>query len=131
MKKSQIILLIFMVIAIGAIIGTVYNADTYSGFAEAREQPGRDFHIIGSLVEGKPVKEEVKDNTLTLSFSMVDGFGEIEEVLYFGPKPVDFELSDEVVLIGKYEGDIFVASSMLLKCPSRYKPGEIQVGDSD
>ncbi len=49
MKKTQIVLLVFLVVAVCAIIGTVYNADTYSGFAEARENPGREFHIIGNL----------------------------------------------------------------------------------
>ena len=131
MKSSRIILLVFLVIAIGAIIGTVYNADTYSGFSEARENPGREFHIIGSLDPSAEVKEKVVDNTLTLSFSMIDGFDVREDVVYFGPKPVDFELSDEVVLTGRYEGDQFVASGMLLKCPSKYRPEEIQIGDAD
>ncbi len=122
MKRNQIIGLVFVVIAIGAIVSTVYNADTYASFADARAMPEREFHIIGELVPGKPVVEEVTDNTLTLRFHLDDGHGGIAEVLYFGGKPTDFERSDEVVLIGSYQEDIFVASSILLKCPSKYKP---------
>ncbi len=125
MKKTQIIGLIFVVIAIGAIISTVYNADTYASFADAREQPGRDFRIIGELDRTHPIEEKVVNNTLTLTFHMDDRHGEVAEVLYFGAKPQDFDLSDEVVLIGSYEGDRFVAGSLLLKCPSKYKPDEI------
>ncbi len=122
MRRSHVLGLVFIAIALGAIIGTVYNADTYAVFAEARANPGREFHIIGELVKTRPVKEEVKDNTLTLTFTMRDSDNEEVEVLYFGGKPQDFEKSDEVVLIGKYEGEHFVASSLLLKCPSKYNP---------
>ncbi len=118
--------LVFIAIALGAIIGTVYNADTYSVFAEAKANPGREFHIIGELVKTHPVKEEVKDNALTLTFTMRDSDGEEAEVLFFGGKPQDFEQSDEVVLIGRYESDRFVASSLLLKCPSKYNPEGIR-----
>lgn len=125
MKKSHLFGLIFIVIAIGVIISTVYNADTYASFSDARLQPGRDFHIIGELNSNKPVTEKVVDNTLLLSFYMIDRDGIESEVIYFGGKPQDFEQSDEVVLIGRYESDRFIASSLLLKCPSKYKPDEI------
>lgn len=124
MKKSQILVLIFVVVAIGAIISLVYNADTYSSFSEARMHPGREVHIIGDLLRDFPIEEKVVNNTLMLTFHMQDKDGESAEVIYFGNKPQDFEQSDEVVLIGRYEGDQFVASSLLLKCPSKYNPGE-------
>jgi cytochrome c-type biogenesis protein CcmE len=125
MKKTHIIGLLFIVVAIGAIISLVYNADTYASFADARLHPGREFHIIGELSRDKPVSERIEENTLMLTFYMTDQAGEEAEVLYFGGKPQDFEQSDEVVLIGKYESDRFIAESLLLKCPSKYKPGEI------
>lgn len=125
MKRTHIIALVFIVIATGAIISTLYNADTYVTFAEAREHPGRQFHIIGELNSGKPISETVEDNTLILRFYMFDASGEESEVIYFGPKPQDFEQSDQVVLIGNYDSGQFIANSLLLKCPSKYKPDEI------
>ncbi len=124
MKKSQLIALVFAVIAIGAIISAVYNADTYASFSEARLHPEREFHIIGQLLRERPVEEKVIDNTLVLSFYMKDQLGAVAQVIYQGPKPPDFEQSDEVVLIGKYTAAGFVASSLLLKCPSKYKPDQ-------
>ncbi len=124
MKRNEIIGLVFAVIAIGAIVSTVYKADTYASFADARAMPEREFHIIGELVPGKPIVEEVKDNILTLRFHMGDSHGDASEVIYFGGKPTDFDRSDEVVLIGSYQEGIFVAGSILLKCPSKYKPDE-------
>lgn len=121
MKRAHLIGIVFIVVAIGAIIGTVYNADTYAVFAQAKEHPGREFRIIGELLHDKPIEERVIDNTLTLSFHLADASGQKAEVLYFGPKPIDFERSEEVVLIGSYRGEQFVASRLLLKCPSKYK----------
>ena len=125
MKRTHLFGLIFIVIAVGVIISTVYNADTYASFSEARLHPGREFHIIGELNRSMPIEERVQDNALTLTFHLIDRDGDEAEVLYFGQKPQDFEQSDEVVLIGRYEHERFIASSLLLKCPSKYKPDEI------
>ncbi len=124
MKKTHIAALIFVVIAIAAIITTVYDADTYASFAEAREHPGRQFHIIGELNPEKPVEEKVEQNTLTFSFYMLDRDGEESKVIYFGGKPQDFEKLDQIVLVGSYNHDNFVASQLLLKCPSKYNADE-------
>ncbi len=128
MKKTHIIALVFVVMALGAIISTVYNADTYSSFSEARAQAGRDHHIIGTLVRDKNIEETVDDGRLVMRFYMTDSKGEESLVTYYGSKPQDFEKSDQVVLIGRYEGSAFIASSLLLKCPSKYNPDELPVG---
>jgi cytochrome c-type biogenesis protein CcmE len=125
MKKTHIIAILFIVVAIGAIISTVYNIDTYSGFSEAMEQPGREFHIIGQLNKMKPIEQKLQDNSLIMTFYMTDNQGYESQVVYFGSKPQDFEKSDQVVLIGKYVDDTFVASSLLLKCPSKYNPDDL------
>ena len=125
MKRSHIIALIFIVVAVGAVISTVYNAETYASFAQAIENPDREFHIIGTLSADYPVEEFISDNTLILKFGMIDRDGTFAEVLYFGAKPQDFEKSEQVVLIGKYTEDHFVASSLLLKCPSKYNPDDL------
>lgn len=126
MKRTHIIALVFIVIAIGAVISTVFNADTYASFEEARKHPGREFHIIGELIKDKPIEEKVVSNTLMMTFFMTDNQGGETRVTYFGAKPQDFEKSDQVVLIGAFEGDAFVASSLLLKCPSKYNPNEFE-----
>lgn len=126
MKRSRVIALLFIVVAIGAIVSTVYNAGTYSSFSEARMHPGREVHIIGELVREKPIEEVLLENTLVLRFHMRDSHGEESEVIYFGAKPQDFEKSDQVVLIGSYREEQFIASSLLLKCPSKYNPEDLQ-----
>lgn len=131
MKKSHIIALLFMVVALGAIISTVYQADTYASFAQARQQPGRDFHIIGQLVREQPVEEKIVDNTLLMTFYMTDQEGEATQVHYLGAKPQDFEKSDQVVLVGRYHEETFVATSLLLKCPSKYDAEDLQMKETE
>ncbi|HSV87970.1 MAG TPA: cytochrome c maturation protein CcmE [Bacteroidales bacterium] len=126
MKKAQIAGLLFIVVAIGIIISTVYNIDPYSGFDEARKNPGKEVQIIGELVNDQPITETVEEQTLMLTFFMTDGRGGQSKVTYFGPKPQDFEKSDQVVLIGRYHQGNFIASSLLLKCPSKYIPGSFE-----
>lgn len=130
MKKTHIIALVFIVVAIGAIISTVYNADTYASFEEARKHPGREYHIIGELLKDKAIEERVVGNSLLLTFYMTDNQGGESKVHYQGARPQDFEKSDQVVLIGKFEDDLFIATSLLLKCPSKYNPDDLQMGDT-
>jgi len=42
---------------------------------------------------------------------------------HLGPKPLNFEHADQIVLLGKYspERDIFEADRVLVKCPSKYR----------
>lgn len=127
MKKTHIAGLIFIVIAIGAIISTFYNADTYASFEKAMKHPGREFRIIGDLIKDKPIEEKVEGKTLMLTFYMTDNQGGESKVTYLGPKPQDFEKSDQVVLIGKFNEQMFLATSLLLKCPSKYNPDDLQM----
>lgn len=126
MRRTHIISIVFIVVAIGAIISTVYNADTYACFSEASEHPGREFHIIGELNKHKPIEERLLSEGLVMSFFMTDDQGVESQVIYYGNKPQDFEKSDQVVLVGKYLEGQFVASSLLLKCPSKYNPDDLQ-----
>jgi cytochrome c-type biogenesis protein CcmE len=61
------------------------------------------------------------------SFYMKDQDGEERKVVMNAAKPQDFNKSEKIVLTGKMMGEQFVASDMLLKCPSKYKDEEIFV----
>ena len=128
MKKAHIFILIFVVAAIGVIISLFANTSTYTDFSAAVENPGKEFHVIGTLVKDKPVIYDTKVDANKFTFYMADQKGTERLVTYKGAKPQDFEKSEQVVVIGKIENDEFLASSLLLKCPSKYndekKPDE-------
>ena len=120
MKKTHIFILVFVVAAIGVIISLFANTSTYTDFTAAVENPGKEFHVIGKLVKNKPIVYDTKVDANKFTFFMTDQKGVERQVTYKGAKPQDFEKSEQVVVIGKIENDTFEASSLLLKCPSKY-----------
>ena len=61
------------------------------------------------------------DKTLTLKFNLKDG-DLILPVVYQGVKPDTFEEGESVVVEGKLGSDgVFAASTILVKCPSKYE----------
>ncbi len=121
MKKSHIVIIVFIVVAIGVVISLLMNTSTYSNFAMASNNQGKDFHVIGKLDKSKPIIYDAKFNPNEFSFYMTDEKGEIKKVVYSGEKPQDFEKPAQLVVIGCMSGDsIFKAKSLLMQCPSKY-----------
>jgi len=125
MKFSHIVLIIIALVGIGVVISTVVDSNTYANFATAKSQPDREFHIIGTLAEGKAIEYNQKANPDRFAFYMEDSNGEILKVFYDDAVPVDFEKSEQIVIIGRHHDTAFFASSLLLKCPSKYNESEI------
>jgi cytochrome c-type biogenesis protein CcmE len=121
MKKSHIVILIFVVVAIGVVISLFMNISTYSNFTKASRSQGKDFQIIGKLDKTKPVIYDAKYNPNEFSFYMADEKGLVRKVIYSGAKPQDFEKPAQLVVIGSMSGDtVFKAKSLLMQCPSKY-----------
>jgi cytochrome c-type biogenesis protein CcmE len=120
MKKTHIFILVFVVAAVGVIISLFANTSTYTDFSAAVANPGKEFHVIGKLVKEKPIVYDTKVDANKFTFYMTDQKGAERLVTYKGAKPQDFEKSEQVVVIGKIVDDKFEASSLLLKCPSKY-----------
>jgi cytochrome c-type biogenesis protein CcmE len=121
MKKTHIVIIMAIVVALGTIIVLFSSSDTYSDFTKAGANPLREHQIIGKLDTLRPVVYDPKKNANEFSFYMSDEKGRECKVLYKGTKPQDFEKSEQVVITGKMENDsVFAASDMLLKCPSKY-----------
>lgn len=120
MKKSSIIIIVLIAVAIGAIISSYGDASTYENFSVAAENPGHEYHIVGTLDKTKEKHYDPKVDANLFSFYLTDEKGETHQVIYRAPEPQDFERSEKIVIIGKMEGDHFEASKILLKCPSKY-----------
>jgi cytochrome c-type biogenesis protein CcmE len=65
-----------------------------------------------------------------LRFTAVDKEGGRSVVLYNQPKPTDFERSEEITLTGHATDSLFVATEILMKCPSKYTNQEEVVADA-
>ena len=107
--------------AIAIVITTLSDSSTYSDFGEAAKKPGKEYHIIGTLNKSKPIVYDAQKNANQFTFFMIDDKGIERKVVYNKTKPQDFEKSEKVVIIGSMKNDEFHATSLLLKCPSKYK----------
>ncbi|MFA5783059.1 MAG: cytochrome c maturation protein CcmE [Bacteroidales bacterium] len=125
MKKTHIVILIVMVVAIAVVIGTIHDSGAYADFDKAKKNPGETFQIIGQLNKKREIKYDSTLQNQSLSFYLIDDKGVECRVLYYGSKPNDFVKLQQLVVTGKMEGCVFIAGEMLLKCPSKYtKEGE-------
>ena len=52
--------------------------------------------------------------------------GQERKVVFTGTKPQDFERSEQIVLTGQMVGNEFKASSILMKCPSKYNNDKVE-----
>ncbi len=130
MKKTHIILIVIIAVAIGAILTTLNNTSTYASFTEAKESPDTEFHVVGKLDKEKETVYNPKENANLFTFYMKDNKGVESKVVLHKNKPQDFERSEQIVLIGKMQGNEFHASEILMKCPSKYNDGKPQETNS-
>ena len=101
--------------------GSIY----YYTVAELKEDSaslsGKEIKVAGQVADGS-VDWEL--DTQTLRVTLVDQ-GESLPVVYHGVVPDAFQAGREVVVCGKYDQDgVFLADSILTKCPSKYVPRE-------
>jgi len=134
MKKSHIIIIIAIAVAIGVIVSTAGDASTYVTFGEAKNMAltgsKKDIHVVGELKkdsQGKVVGIEEGADKVSFSFLMIDESGKEQKVTYNEPVPPDFVKSEKVVVIGSYNGEQFHATKILLKCPSKYQEQGVNV----
>ena len=134
MKKTHIFGIIIIAIAVMIIIITAGDASTYVTFTEARKMAteGNDkkIHVVGQLkkdAEGNILGLQPSDDLLSVSFFMVDNENTEQKVYYNEPMPPDLERSEQVVVIGNFREDVFIADKILLKCPSKYQEEEIKI----
>ena len=129
MKKSHIVLLFLIGTAIMYIISTSGDYSTYADFDMAAANEGKVYQVIGQLEDKESIFYEPTKNPNFFSFMLTDKSGEEHKVIYHGPPPPDFERSEDVVLNGKMENGQFIATKILLKCPSKYEDGKFEVNE--
>jgi cytochrome c-type biogenesis protein CcmE len=59
-----------------------------------------------------------------LRFIAIDSLGATVPVVYHSAKPENLEMSERIVLKGKYQDGTFVCEEIQTKCPSKYKEEE-------
>ena len=127
MKRSHIILLVFIAIAIAGLLMLSTDYSTYDTVDSARKKQGKFVHLIARLDKTAPMEYDPANNPNYLAFMAVDSLGNKTKVVYRNTKPSELEHSERIVLQGKMQGDVFECKDILLKCPSKYKDDKKQL----
>ncbi len=126
MKVMPFIIITLMAVGILMLISASKDMSTYSTFSQVQKS-GEPAKVVGILSKDKPMYYDAEKDPNLFKFYMKDQEGEEHEVTLQAAKPQDFELSEQIVANGSFEGGDFVASSILMKCPSKYKNEEVLV----
>ncbi|HMO60646.1 MAG TPA: cytochrome c maturation protein CcmE [Ferruginibacter sp.] len=127
MKKTHIVMLVAIALAISALLLLSADFSTYDTIQSARNKQGKFVHLIASLDKQSPIEYDPATNPNYLSFTAVDSLGGSTKVVYHNTKPAELEHSERVVLKGKMQGEVFECKEILLKCPSKYKDDKEQL----
>ena len=126
MKQWHIIAIIIIALGIGVLLSSTKDMTSWANFNSAAAKQDK-VKLIGELVKDQPIVYNPEKDPNYLSFYLKDEQGVVKQVVLHAGKPQDFERTEQIVLTGELKGDVFVASDMLLKCPSKYKDEEVFV----
>lgn len=126
MNKTLIASIILIIGALSVIIFTSSDVSSYGTFEQA-ELTGERMKVVGQLSKDKDMNYDPVTDPNKFTFFMKDNEGREEKVVLLQAKPQDFELSEQLVLTGTMQDDTFIASDMLMKCPSKYNDEEIYI----
>ncbi len=126
MKKIHIVAIVMIAVAIGLLTTAAEDMSTYATFAQATKT-GEKVKIAGQLSKDKEMVYNPEVDPNYFSFFIKDSEGDERKVVLLAEKPQDFELSEQIVLTGSMRGEEFIATDMLMKCPSKYKDEEVYI----
>ncbi len=128
MNKNIVIALVLIAAGIAVFFNITKDVSTYASFKDA--QSGSKVKIVGQLAKEMPMVYDPENQPDQFSFYMADSEEVTKQVILLQPKPQDFEMSEQIVVTGKLENDVFIASDILMKCPSKYKDEEIALKEA-
>jgi cytochrome c-type biogenesis protein CcmE len=121
MKKTHIILLVLIAAAIVVLISYTGDLSSYETVRSAKQKEGKFVNLIVKMDKTVPVQYDPVKDPNYLKFNVQDSLGGKISVVYHNTMPTDMEKSERLVLKGKVQGDVFECSTIVMKCPSKYK----------
>jgi cytochrome c-type biogenesis protein CcmE len=121
MKKIHIVFLVLIAASIGVLLSFLGGTSTYDTVDTAISKPGKFVHLMAKLDKSSPIEYDAIKDPNYLSFTAIDTTGKSVKVVYHSAKPDNLEISDKLVLKGKYKEGYFDCSEIQTKCPSKYK----------
>lgn len=120
MKPKLIVGVVSIVLFTSLLMYNFGNSiSTYVNFEQAAERANA--HVVGTWDSSQA--HGFSRETMQFSFYMKDQDGNVRRVVYPRPKPNNFEQATQLVVVGEMRNNVFHASDMLMKCPSKYNDG--------
>lgn len=130
MKPLHIALIVIAGLGVAAVATLYGNTTQYVSFPEAealaKENPGRDYHVVCSLNKSRSIEYNAEKDANKLVFYAKDSLGNERMVIYNQPKPQDMERTEKIMLVGHSEGNHFRATEISMKCPSKYEDAPVK-----
>jgi cytochrome c-type biogenesis protein CcmE len=120
MSRLNIVVILLVGILLAGLLSVFTQNSESVVFSRAFAEPGIEFKVSGTLDTEHPVLYNPEVAVAETRFHMVDKAGEVREVLLKESKPTGLEQSESIDLYGKVVDGEFVATDMLMKCPSKY-----------
>ena len=121
MKKIHIVLLVLIAASIAVLLTFLKGTSTYDTVDTAMSKPGKFVHLMARLDKNSPIEYDAIINPNYLTFTAIDSTGRSVKVVYHNAKPDNLEISEKLVLKGKYQDGYFDCKDIQTKCPSKYK----------
>ncbi|MBS1590290.1 MAG: cytochrome c maturation protein CcmE [Bacteroidetes bacterium] len=130
MKRTHIVILVLVAVAVCVIVSMFGDFSTYETFSSAAKEPGKQYHVIGFLEKDKTMEYDPVKDPNHFSFYVKDKAGEVSKVIFNGAKPTDIEKSEQIVMTGYIDNGTFKCSKIQMKCPSKYKKDQVALGNA-
>lgn len=116
--KVKLIVAAIIVLAVGvwAVTSFTGSLTSYVSFQEA-ETRGSRVQVMGEILHDQ-VNYDAENHLL--AFPIRDDQDQTMMVEYSGTMPGNFDQASHVVCLGRYDGEVFRAEQLLVKCPSKY-----------
>jgi len=131
MKKTEIVGLIAVVLILGYIVSITVDLENYATFKDAKERKGETVTLIGTLNKTKPIIYDPEVNHNLTSFYAYDKNNDEFQVKLKMAKPQGLDRSEEITIKGSFQNDVFHATEMQMKCPSKYEENKLENLDYD
>ncbi|RME63557.1 MAG: cytochrome c maturation protein CcmE, partial [Caldilineae bacterium] len=122
---------LLLLVGVLIVYSTVSTGAYYLTVSEVHQRVptiyGERVRVSGTVVDGS---EDWNPQEITLRFAIADEDGSQLPIVFYGPRPDNFQRAASAIVEGEMLPDgTFQADTLLLKCPSRYEeePEEVFV----
>jgi cytochrome c-type biogenesis protein CcmE len=129
MKTRNLVLLgLLAVVAAIMLYGMLQNTGSFTNFQGARTSTS-EAHVLAEWVRREEARYDPDADQFF--FYLRDSTQHTQLVRYDDPKPINLDQAEKVYIVGQYDGDVFHAKKIYMKCPSKYEETSVSGAQAD